>query len=264
MKLTRLILSFFLIFLMCKLNAQSPFGEAKERFTKNIYFIELTGGTILPSYDFFDTPSLDNTERGVLYNHTEALTFRTQFRRHFSFSPRISYDVKGGSYPSDNLVVKTNNISLLTPIEFNGYFSEKKKITKPGWLFYLGPYVSYSLGGYLKNAEDEYSLEPEDFNTFDAGFEAGIGLRIPTFSFTGMGNFTLKAAFYHGFVSSYPEAVTLRIVKFDELMFSENGQRYNMGIRLTLSYEIALLKKEMPTYTAGGDGKRSYKKFIVK
>jgi hypothetical protein len=248
-----------------KLKAQSPFGEAKERFSKNIYFIELTGGVILPTFNFFDT-SLDNSENTFLYNQTEALSFRVQFRRHFSFSPRISYDVKGGAYPQlyEDVIVKSHYLSLLTPIEFNGYFSEKKKIMKPGWLLYLGPYVSYNLGGYLKNDGVEYDLNPDDFNVFDAGFEAGVGLRIPTFSFTGMGNFTIKAAFYHGFVNSYPEKQTARIADYGELMFSANGKRYNMGIRLTLSYEIALLRKEMPTYTAGGDGKRSYKKFIVK
>ncbi|MCF8362218.1 MAG: PorT family protein [Prolixibacteraceae bacterium] len=263
--MTRLIILFFLISLMGKLNAQSPFGEAKERFMKNVYFIELTGGVILPSYNFFDT-SYDDLYGDVFYNQTGALAFRTQFRQHFSFSPRISYDIKGGAYPSNynDFEVKSHYLSLLTPIEFNGYFSEKRKITKPGWLLYLGPYVSYGLGGSLKNAEVEYDLEPEDFNTFDAGFEVGIGLRIPTFSFTGMGNFTLKAAFYHGVVNSYPEKQTSRIADFGEIMYSENGTRYNMGLRFTISYEIALLKKEMPTYTAGGDGKRSYKKFIVK
>jgi hypothetical protein len=256
-----------LIVLTCELSAQSPFGEAKERFSKNIYFIELTGGTILSTFNFFDTP-LDNSESALLFNQTEALSFRAQFRRHFSFSPRISYDIKGGAYPQlydyEDFIVKSHYLSLLTPVEFNGYFSEKKKITKPGWLLYLGPYVSYNLGGYLKKEEVEYDLNPDDFNVFDAGFEAGVGLRIPTFSFTGMGNFTIKAAFYHGFVNSYPEKQTSRIADYEELMFSENGTRYNMGLRLTLSYEIALLKKEMPTYTAGGDGKKSYKKFIVK
>ncbi|MDA3880611.1 MAG: outer membrane beta-barrel protein [Prolixibacteraceae bacterium] len=259
--------NFLLLVLLFNISvfAQSPFGKSEQRFKGSLHYIELSGGLILPSFNYFDT-SMDGVAGELFFNHTEGLAFRSQFRRHFSFSPRITYEVRGGHYIIDNISykIKTQNGSFLIPLEYNGYFSKDKKLTKPGWLLYAGPYVSYYFGGRIEYDNNEFLMENDDLSSFDFGAELGVGIRVPTFSFTGQGNFTLKAAFYHGFISSYPKNNNSRIERFGDLMFSESGQRYNMGWKLTLTYEIALSSKKITTFTAGGDGKKTYKRFILK
>lgn len=255
----------FCLFIQISLFAQSPFGKSKRRFNESLHFIELSGGLILPSFNYFDV-NVDAFSNERFYNHTEGLAFRTQFKRHASFAPRVSYEVRGGYYVSENIdyKIKTHNVSLFLPFEYNGYFSKDKKLTKPGWLLYAGPYVSTCLGGNYLYGNREVLLEKNDVAPIDFGVELGAGVRVPTFSFTGQGNFTIKAAFYHGLVSSYPYETNERIDRLGNLIVSAQGQRYNMGFKLTLTYEISLSSKKVSTFTAGGDGIKTYKRFILK
>jgi hypothetical protein len=50
----------------------------------------------------------------------------------------------------------------------------------------------------------------------------------------------------------------------EQLMLSSAGKRFNHGIRITLAYEMSVLKKEFNKFTAGGDGKRTYERILVK
>lgn len=245
--------------------SQSPFGASTPLFGKNLFYIDLNGGLLIPSMNFADTP-FDQIESQRFFGQTFGLSFRIQFQQHFSFSTQFSYRELGSNFLDNrNYRIRANYLNLFTPLEYDLFFSSKPKSTAPNLMLFAGPYFAYNLGGSINSdLVNGVELSESEIAQLDYGLEGGVGVRIPTFSFSGKSHLTIKASYFRGLANTFPVELAYEAQKADDLMLSSNGIRVNQGIRLAISYEFSLAKKEMTTFTAGGDGKKTYKRYIVK
>lgn len=274
----KLILSIFLIFmhmrgLVCFITvlllqitvaAQSPFGSSKQFFKKKLYYAELNGGGILSSMDYKKN-QYDSYQSNPFLNKTFGLGLRVQFSNNLSFSSQLTYRTLGASFPKyDNMVLKANNLNLFVPFELDHFFEPVPNRVLPNAMFFAGPFVAYNIGGHIVSDKINQEMTSDEMLDYDYGLEAGLGLRIPTFSFTGKSFITVKASYFRGFANTLPSSIRHSEDQMKMLMLTNKGRRNSQGIRLTLSYELTLTKVEMTSFTAGGDGKKTYKRFVVK
>lgn len=245
--------------------SQSPFGASTPQFGRNLFYIDLTGGLVIPSMTFSDTP-YDQIESEQFNGKTYGASFRIQFRKELSFSSQFSYRELGSNFlKNGNYRIRANYLNLFTPLEYDLFLTPKPKSYLPNLLFFVGPYFAYNIGGSIKtDLVNVVDLSVNEIAQLDYGLEGGVGFRIPTFSLTGKSHLNIKASYFRGLANTFPFELTYDTEKANNLMLSDQGIRANQGIRLAISYEFSLAKKEMTTFTAGGDGKKTYRKFIVK
>ena len=252
-----------IIFLQIVVIAQSPFGSSTQNFKKNLYYAELNGGGVMSSMAY-DKNQYDVYNSDPFLNTTFGLGLRVQFDKHLSFSTQLSYRGQGASFSKyDNISIKTKNLNLFIPFEYDYFFKPIPKRVLPNAMFFAGPYIAYNIGGSIVSDRIKQDLTAGEMLDYDYGLEAGLGLRIPTFSFTGKSFLTIKASYFRGFANTLPASHEHGDEQMEMLMLTNKGRRHNQGIRLTLSYELTLSKIEMTTFTAGGDGKKTYKRFVV-
>lgn len=276
--IAELILFIFLIFivmrgLICLITvlllqitvaAQSPFGSSKQFFQKKLYYAELNGGGILSSMDYKKN-QYDSYQSNPFLNKTFGLGLRVQFSNNLSFSTQLTYRTLGASFPKyDSMILKANSLNLFVPFEYDYFFKPVPNRVLPNAMFFAGPYIAYNIGGHIVSDRIKQELTSDEMLDYDYGLEAGFGLRVPTFSFTGKSFITVKASYFRGFANTLPASIRHSDEQMNMLMLTDKGRRNNQGIRLTLSYELTLTKVEMTSFTAGGDGKKTYKRFVVK
>lgn len=240
-----------------------PFGPTAQQYEKNVFFLELMGGGILPSMKF-DGTNFDNYQTGRFTGQTEGIGFRIQNTKYFSYGALFSYRAQGLSIPEqDNYLMHTNNLNLYVPAELNLRLIESNQKASPVVLAFAGPYVAYFLNGNAEVGKTDYPITTDEMAQWDAGVEAGVGLRIPTFSVQGKSDLNLKVSYYYGLLNTYPEiGADYPDENLDLLLLSKKGNRYNCGIRFTFSYAISFGSGKPTTFTAGGDGKKTYKRFL--
>lgn len=244
--------------------AQSPFGVSKEVFKKSLYHIEISAGAMSPSIGFSGTP-FDNIQRSFGVDKTGGLAFRVQFKEKISFSTQIAYRSASVSIPEYNdYCIRAHYINLFTPFEFNCNIIRRKRKSDICFLLFAGPYVANNMGGDMSVTGNSIKLTASEINQFDYGFESGLGMRIPVYSLGEKSNITIKASYVCGLANTYP--VSLQKYTSNEqskFLLSTQGNRYVRGVQFSLTYEILLEKKAASYFTAGGDGKKTYKKFLV-
>ena len=128
---------------------------------------------------------------------------------------------------------------------------------------FSGPYVGYNVSGSMASGNNTIELSKDELSEIDYGAELGIGFRIPTFSMDGRSNLNIKASYFRGFANSFPADLSkYSAEEMSSYYLSSQGSRVNQGFKLTLSYDLSMEKKKVTTFTAGGDGKRTYKRFV--
>lgn len=247
------------------LNAQQPFGPSNNGEPENLLYIELLGGAMWPTMIFTGTP-FDREIPGRYIRQNNGIALRYNPNGLFSFSALLSYRELGVYFLDlDETEMKANYLNVFLPVEMEILLSRLRKKVGPSILLFTGPYVAYFLGGSIEDRQQEFKLTGgQEINRWDAGAEAGVGFRIPTFSIENRSNLNLKFSFYYGLINTFPPLVPNEPDdRLNSLLLSKTGTRFNQGFRLTLSYEIALRKHKIESFTAGGDGKKTYKRFVL-
>ncbi len=244
--------------------AQSPFGSSTVEFTKNIYYLEMGGGGIISSMGYFNN-EYDNLKSSLSIGQTQELALRIQYSYNKSFATRFSFRSQGVNFSnSDQFIMRANYLNLFIPFEYDIRNSDRRKKTAPSFVWFVGPWAAYRVGGFAESdILKRTQLTDDDIYKFDAGLEMGIGIRVPIFSFTSSGYITMKASVFHGAINSLPFQNNYSEMHKAEMVLPDDGYRFNRGIRLTLNYEMSLTRKPVTTFTAGGDGKRTYQRFVV-
>ncbi|MBN2806173.1 MAG: outer membrane beta-barrel protein [Prolixibacteraceae bacterium] len=260
----KILLCCLLLLFSSYIKAQHPFGPSEGGKPEHAVYIELLGGAIWPLMSFNDT-QFDNEVHQLFIRQNSGMAVRFEKKGVLSVGALVSYREQGVMFPDrSKLLLKSNYLNFYMPIEKDWCLSRLRKNSGPSIVFFAGPYAAYFLGGSVKDQQHDLTLSSEQINQWDVGAEAGLGFRIPTFSIEKRSNLYLKFSYYYGFMNTHP--VDIPDYSDDQLnsyLLSKTGTRLNQGFRLTLSYEIALGKHNIQTFSAGGDGKRTYKKFIV-
>lgn len=244
--------------------AQSPFGVSRQKFEKKEYFVGIHGGVMVPFTTYLTTP-YDGTAQKRFLDQTGGLDFRMHLARVLSLNTSVSYRRTGARFPGEkNYSYQSKYLAFSLVPEVHFQLLEPLRGVPPEILFFAGPYVAKNLKESIVSNELDVLVPPALMQKWDYGMDAGMGLRIPTYSFTGQSYLTLKVAYYYGMANTFPTSSNFEGYTGNQLLLSESGERFNRGIRITLSYELSLAKKKHTTFTAGGDGKRTYKKILVR
>jgi len=251
-----------ILFLSLKSYANSPFGPTRQPFGKNLFYIDLFGGAVVPSMIYSDK-AYDSFNRELFLNKTGGLAARMQFGYMFSIAPQISYAGKGVGFAENEYQLRVNYLNFYLPFEFeyDVFGFDKKVCTK--MIFFAGPYAGYVLNGrVLLKGVVVKEFVSADLGQYDFGAETGIGLRIPTFSANSRSSIVFRISYYRGFADTYPNPKeSFTVEDRSKFMISDSGTRTNQGIKATFSIEFPLAGKSNTTFVGGGDGKKTFKRF---
>ncbi|MDA3930177.1 MAG: hypothetical protein PF541_14605, partial [Prolixibacteraceae bacterium] len=168
------------------------------------------------------------------------------------------------SIPESKYRLNLKNLNLFIPIEFDYNVFKLKSKGRPMLVVFAGPYVANNIGGEIIRLENKVPITINEVAKWDYGIEGGLGFRIPTFSADGGGNLSLKASYYLGLKNTLPKSISgYNDLEMNQYMLTTTGKRMNRGIRISIGYEFSLEKKKRTTFTAGGDGKRTYKRYVI-
>lgn len=249
---------------------QGPWFKEKEKFVESCCHIEIFGGISLPGMKYSD-PAVSSLDKELFVLPDFGASFRYQKIKPFSFGARISYSGMGvnfsdisGFYPQGSTSVgyslKIYYLSLSSPVEYQVDIIKSIRGGNPKTFFYLSPYISTPMSATLESSNTSLNLKSgKDIKSFDCGAEVGFGFRIPTFSLEDRSNLILRFSFLQGFIDSYP-AENNKVLNPKLLVV--DGTRYNSAAKVTLCIEIPLKPQKVVSYTAGGDGKKNYKKVV--
>jgi hypothetical protein len=241
--------------------AKNPWYSDKDKFAGNGCYLDIFGGGVYPDMKFSNA-ELNAIERNPMVMYDLGMSLRCQMINWFSAGSRLSYFGQGVSLNnisqnniSQTYKLKVNYVGLSIPLEFQFDLIKKKKGANMKSFFYLAPYFAVPVSGSIKSGvSDEKVVRGDNVADYNYGAEAGIGLRIPTFSLEDRSNLIFRLSWLQGLNDTYPELGGVD-------GFSGNG--INSAIKLTVCVEIPLKTKKMVSFTAGGDGKKSYKKVVV-
>lgn len=258
-------LLFFIIFLAAEKSfAQSPFSYNKDNSKKKTFYLEILGGASLPSMTYQGN-NFQNYNSTSFLSSTEGIGFRMQMNSKFSIATQLAYSGHGTEFAEiENTRLMANYISSYTYAEYEIALVKGKHRVSPLLLLYAGPSISYFANGNVSSTDFKTKLSPNEIATLDYGAETGIGIRIPTFSANVRSNLTLKASYVHGLANTLPQqgnSTTSR--DLDQLFMAESGTRNNHAYRIMFVYELALHKTKAVTFTAGGNGKTTYDRFVL-
>lgn len=256
-----LLLIAFLTF-ASNLFAQGTWGPDKSFNEVSDFYLELIGGYALSEMQYSD-PAFELFDKENLMKPTMGLALRYHLNKMLSLGMSANYQSLGLTLVSDDSYsLKANYISVGLPVTFDCCVRKKKRLL-PNLFVYASPYIAYNLNNEL-GVNDVFSpMSDDDMAKLDYGAEAGLGVRIPTFSMDGKSYLNIKASFFQGLANTLPASIPVYSDQPVASMFlTSNGNRLNQGIRLTITYELSLEKRKMTTFTAGGDGKRTYKKYV--
>lgn len=256
--------SFLLLGLLISMNIFGQnWGPCEVKFERQFYF-ELLGGVTSPWMQYSKT-NFDEIKSDVMFREIGGIGGRFHCSKNVSIGGLVTYRGLGASYPeNENLKIAPNYINLYIPLEFDFYgVVEKRKTARPNFFLFVGPYVAYNISGTITSDLVDLAITENEFSKLDYGTEAGLGLRIPTYSMDGRSNLNLKLSIFSGFENTYNNNTEgYSAEEKNNMMQSDGGFRMNRGLRFSISYELSFSNKRMTTFTAGGDGKRTYKKFV--
>jgi hypothetical protein len=107
-------------------------------------------------------------------------------------------------------------------------------------------------------------LKAGDITTINWGGEGGLGIRISTFSLESRSNINLRLSYLQGFNDTYSAFEKNRQDQSTtQKLYLDGGKRFNNVIKLTIGIEIPFKNRKLVSFTAGGDGKKTYKKVVV-
>lgn len=225
-------------------------------------YIELCGGFQQASllYSGLKYPGL---KQNIAPSIVGGLTYRYQIGDYFSVAGMGYFSQQGISMGGEehNYILKSNNIGLFIPVEYYITLNEeRRKLT----ILFLqaGPYIAAPFDGSIKSGDYSATLNNSNIAPIDYGFECGAGLRIMVFSLQGRSYIRLRLSYFRGFANTYATNELNGVTQsLNQSHYNISGTRQNQGVRITAGFEIPLKKEGVTTYTAGGDNKRTYKRF---
>lgn len=242
--------------------AQTPWYMPVEYHKgKSFYFEVMAGGSFS---DLRYVGSMYNQlDRSLPLFPAFGVAYRFQMPRHFSFAPTLAYESKGTSI-SDNIQYRltARYLSFVLPWEYNKPWYPRSR-SRSGYFVTLGPYAAVPFKGTIRYEDKRLPLTRANFNQYDLGAEVGAGIRLSTFSSSGMTNIRLKLSYSRGFIDTFSPMERGGAAKAINMpAYIIEGRRYNQTVKLTVSVEIPFEQKETVTFTAGGDGKRTFKQYV--
>lgn len=259
----------FLLILLLSLTSladgktNEPWFTSKDLLVKNKAFFELFGGAIYPGMTY-SMKSFNGVKQDLHFSYEAGVAMRFQRGKWFSFSPRLSFFGQGIAMNDDvNYRLDTKYIGFTFPVELQ--FDLKRRMNKstPKFFFFAGPYIATPLSVHIETNNLSKQLTRTEMNTINYGVDAGVGLRIPTFSLEGRSNINVKLSYLQGLNDTYTAYERNLSDQSKAQLYVNDGKRFNSGIKLTVCIEIPLKAKKMISFTAGGDGKKNYKRVIV-
>jgi hypothetical protein len=252
-----------LLFIWVTSLAEGPFGPSSQPFEKNLYFFELVGGGIIPSMNY-SKQEFQSLKKDQNIQLNGGAAFRMQFSKALSVATEFTYRQQGLTILSrNNYELRVNYLNLFVPLEaeINAFGKKKKENTK--LLVFAGPFAAYNLWGKQTAGDVQMDLTSAELGQYDYGAEAGLGVRIPTYSTNSKSFLTFKISYFRGFGNTYPKSfANYSSAEMDNFLLSDGGTRTNQGIRGIISIEIPLNFKANSTFTGGGQGSRTYKRFV--
>jgi hypothetical protein len=241
-----------------------PWFTSKDKMIKNKTFIELFGGSVYSNMNY-SAKSFNTVERVPLFTYDTGISIRFQRGKWFSFSPRLTYLCQGVSFDDDlKYKLRANYVNFSVPLELQFGLRNKMNKSIPKIFFYATPYIGTPISYHIKNNVYSDWLSYSEMSVFNMGVEAGFGFRIPTFSLEGSSNITIRLSYLRGLIDTYTKLEkTIVNQPLREQLFLDGGKRFNSAIKLTIGIEIPVKTKKYVSFTAGGDGKKNYKRVVV-
>jgi hypothetical protein len=258
----------FLLVLVCfsflsKLWAETPWFPPTNLIKAKKTYFEIFGG--MQQADMrYDAPGFPGLKRNFDPKVAAGMGVRYQVGDYFSSALYGVYSQNGISLGEENHYnFYTDNIGVFVPVEYHIKVSSNPKV-KTRIFVQAGPYVSTPVGGRVTSGQYTLPMGKALVAPLDYGVEIGSGVRAAVFSLNGRSYIRLKASYFRGFANTYSESeLNGTATSLNQPLYSITGKRVNQGLRLMFSIEIPLEREDVVTFTAGGDGKKTYKRFVV-
>lgn len=136
----------------------------------------------------------DVSDENVLTGFNVGLFAKVPVSRFLAFQPELNFTTKGAELKYDNAFVEGTGKFRLNYIEVP--LLMVVNLTS-NLNIHGGPYVAYLVDGKAKNnftndfLDTQGTLDNDDFNKFDAGLAAGVGIDLDTFSIGARYNYGL-------------------------------------------------------------------------
>lgn len=244
--------------------AQKNPWYSKDMNSTGCCYIELSGGGNYNFVDFSDKNYIPIKTNHLIFPEF-GISYRAQLARWFSVSPRLFFLKLGETVSqTEKYTIGINDLSLLLPVDFQISLGGKRKrgITKIH--MYAGPYGAIPLFANISTKNNSSQLPTSELSPWNYGIETGIGIRIPTFSLEASSNLNFRIAYRRGFSPLYQDQNIKAGAPFaDHDITLIGGNRFNQSVSLVVGIEIPMKSKNFVSFTAGGDGKKNYKKVVV-
>jgi hypothetical protein len=243
---------------------KDPWFTSKDLMIKNKTFFELFGGVVSPDMTY-SIKSFNKIEQVPLFLYDVGISLRFQRGKWFSFSPRLTYLCQGVSINNDlKYRLRANYVNFSIPLELQFELNKKMNKSVTRFFFYATPYIATPISVNLKTNIYSDWLSYSEMNVLNVGGEAGLGFRIPTYSLEGSSNITIRLSYLRGLNDTYTK-LEKNIVNqtLRDQLYLDGGKRYNSAVLLTIGIEIPVKAKKYVSFTAGGDGKKNYKRVVV-
>lgn len=245
------------------LRAETPWFPPTNLIKAKKTYFELFGG--MQQADMrYDAPGFPGLKRNFDPKVSAGIGVRYQVGDFFSSALYGIYSQNGISLGDENHYnFYTDNAGLFCPVEYHIKVSSDPKV-KTRIFVQAGPYISVPIGGRVTSGKYTLPMGKALVAPFDYGVEIGSGIRTAVFSLQGRSYIRLKASYFRGFANTYSESeLSGTANSLNQPLYSITGKRVNQGLRLMFSIEIPLEREDVVTFTAGGDGKKTYKRFVV-
>lgn len=241
----------------------NPWFKDKDKLVGNSFNIELVGGGVLP-FTRYTPDNSDKLETKQLILLETGIIFRFQRGKWFSWLPGIKYLQHGNHIVSPyEYKLKANYLTFSLPVEWAFEIERKYKKSTSAFTLFAGPYIAAPLSGSVTGEGFREEIFQNSFTRFNYGIEGGFGFRIQTFSLSDKSNINLRVSWMQGFNDAFaPEEIISPLADYDNINFTD-GKRIISGLKVTLAFEISFKSKRVVSFTAGGDGKKNYKKFVI-
>jgi len=159
--------------------------------------------------------------------------------------------------------MKLNYLNFSVPVDLQFPLGKRNQTGTTKFFIYAGPYIALPVSANIAAGGFSGNLKMADLTKPDYGLDAGLGFRIPTFSLESRSYLTLRLCYTRGFADTYSLAESTMNTAINDQLFLDGGKRYSSCIKLIVGVEIPLKNKKMISFTAGGDGKKNFKKIVI-
>lgn len=257
------VLIFAWITIVSTLRAETPWFPPTNLIKEKKAYFELFGG-MQQSDMRYDAPGFPGLKRHFDPKVAAGVGLRYQVGDCFSSALYGMYSQNGISLGDENHYnFYSDNFGIYWPVECHFRISPDPKV-KTRIFVQAGPYFSVPVGGRVTSGKYTLPMSKALVAPFDYGIEIGSGVRAAVFSLQGRSYIRFKASYFRGFANTYSASEQNGTApSLNQPLYAITGKRVNQGLRLMFSIEIPLKREDVVTFTAGGDGKKTYQRFVI-